>query len=54
VAGTTVRFGSELTYRTRNDWNLSLGIGAEQGTGQRTNAGAKRRSGWGSDATGGN
>jgi len=38
LARTTVRFGSDVVYRTRNGWNLSLGLGADHGQGQRTNA----------------
>jgi len=38
LARTSIRFGSDLAYQTRNGWNLSLGLGAENGTGQRANA----------------
>jgi len=38
LARTSVRFGSDVSYQTRNGWNLSLGLGADQGTGQHTNA----------------
>jgi len=38
LARTSVRFGSDVNYQTRTGWNLSLGFGADQGQGQRTNA----------------
>jgi len=38
LSRTTVRFGGDVSYRARNGWNLSLGLGADQGQGQRTNA----------------
>jgi len=38
LARTSVRFGGDVSYRTRNGWNLALGLGADQGQGQRTNA----------------
>jgi len=34
---TSVRFGSDVAYRSGNGWNLSLGLGADRGQGQRTN-----------------
>jgi len=38
VARTRVRFGNELNYRTRRGWQYALGLGTEQGGGQRSNA----------------
>jgi len=38
LARTRVRLGNELSYRTRQGWHYSLGLGAEQGGGQRGNA----------------
>jgi len=38
LARTTIRFGSDLAYRPRSGWNLSLGLGADQSQGQQTNA----------------
>jgi len=38
LARTTIRLGSDVAYQTRLGWNLSLGLGAENGAGQRSNA----------------
>jgi len=38
LARTRVRFGNDLSYRTRRGWEYSLGLGTEQGRGQRGNA----------------
>jgi len=38
LSRTSVRLGSDVNYRTRSGWSLSLGLGADQGQGQRTNA----------------
>jgi len=38
MARTTVRLGGDVSVQTRSGWNLSLGLGADQGQGQRTNA----------------
>jgi len=38
LARTSVRLGNDVSYRTRNGWRYSLGLGAEHGSGQRGNA----------------
>jgi len=38
LARSSVRFGSDLSYRTGNGWNYSLGLGADHASGQRSNA----------------
>jgi len=37
LARSSVRFGSDLNYRTGNGWNYSLGLGTDHTSGQRTN-----------------